>query len=185
MNDALLAANAKRLRIAAIWIALCAWPCSIGQNALNVPYFQQVTPESFRGGQPTSYGFRVLSKLGIKTVLDLRSSAEQAAWEGKIVKSLGMRYVHLEFQGGVTPTQEQIEKALSVLEDRTQAPVFVHCHEGKDRTGMIIACYRISHDRWSNVKALAEAKSWASRELTSAMERSILQYRPRSLPTHE
>jgi tyrosine-protein phosphatase SIW14 len=96
-----------------------------------------------------------------------------------------MRYVHLEFQGGVTPTQEQIEKALSVLEDRTQAPVFVHCHEGKDRTGMIIACYRISHDNWSNQKALAEAKSWAARELTSAMERSIIQYRPRSQPTHQ
>jgi tyrosine-protein phosphatase SIW14 len=166
-------------------IAFCALPRSFGQNVPSVPYFQQVNPDTFRGGQPSPFGFRVLSKLGIKTVLDLRSSAEQSAWEEKLVKSLGMRYVHLEFQGGVTPTQEQIEKALSVLEDRTQAPVFVHCHEGKDRTGMIIACYRISHDNWSNQKALAEAKSWAARELTSAMERSIIQYRPRSQPTHQ
>jgi hypothetical protein len=165
VNDALLAANAKRLRIAAIWIALCAWPCFDWPKRSERTLFS--TSDSRDFPWRSTYIVRV------------------SAWEGKIVKSLGMRYVHLEFHGEVIPTQEQIEKALSVLEDRTQAPVFVHCHEGKDRTGMIIACYRISHDRWSNVKALAEAKSWASRELTSAMERSILQYRPRSLPTHE
>jgi protein tyrosine/serine phosphatase len=144
-----------------------------------------VNPDIFRGGQPTSDGFRVLSRLGIKTVLDLRSSAEQSAWEEKLIKSPSMRYVHVQFHGEAIPTQEQIEKALSVLEDHTQAPVFVHCHEGKDRTGMIIACYRISHDNWSNKKALEEARSWASRDLTPPMERSISQYRPRPQATHQ
>jgi len=184
VNDAVLTGNARR-RIAGILIVFCALPLAVGQNAPGVPYFQQVKPEILRGGQPTSDGFRALSKLGIKTVLDLRASAEQSAWEEKVVKSLGMRYVHLQFHAGAIPTQEQIEKALSVLEDRTQAPVFVHCHEGKDRTGMIIACYRISHDNWSNKKALEEAKSWASRELTSPMERSITQFRPRSQRAHQ
>jgi hypothetical protein len=26
--------------------------------------------------------------------------------------------------------------------------VFVDCHAGKDRTGVVIACYRIAHDGW-------------------------------------
>src|SRR6266404_1121818 len=185
VNHAVLAGNVTRFRIAGILIAFGLLPAAVGQNVPGVPYFQRVNREILRGGQPTSDGFRALSKLGIKTVLDLRSSARQSAWEDKVVKSLGMRYVHLQFHAEAIPTQEQIEKALSVVEDRTQTPVFVHCHEGKDRTGMIIACYRISHDNWSSKKALEEAKSWASRQLTSSMERSIIQYRPRSQPTQQ
>ena len=29
-------------------------------------------------------------------------------------------------------------------------PIFVHCRRGKDRTGTVIACYRIQHDGWAN-----------------------------------
>lgn len=57
-----------------------------------------------------------------------------------------------------SPIDDDIRKAFSVLFDASQAPVFVHCREGKDRTGMIIGCYRIAHGQWTNRRALAEAK---------------------------
>jgi protein tyrosine/serine phosphatase len=54
---------------------------------------------------------------------------------------------------------------LALLNDESAGPVFIHCRRGNDRTGMIIACYRISHDHWENRKALDEAiangMSWA------------------------
>jgi protein tyrosine/serine phosphatase len=33
-------------------------------------------------------------------------------------------------------------------------PVYVHCRKGHDRTGVVIACFRIAHDGWSNEKAI-------------------------------
>ena len=46
----------------------------------------------------------------------------------------------------------QIEQVLALL--NSQEPVFVHCHRGSDRTGTVIACYRIAHDRWDQKQAL-------------------------------
>ena len=146
----------------------------------GVPNFHRVNDLVYRGGQPSLTGLRAMAKAGIKTVLDLRMSTRTTDWEAREVKRLGILYVHLPLYGRETPTSADVTKALSVLNDPEQGPVFVHCREGKDRTGMIIACYRIAHDRWTNRRAMAEAKSYAGRELKSAMERYILQFTPTS-----
>ena len=44
-----------------------------------------------------------------------------------------------------------------MLEDSTTGPVFVHCQRGADRTGAVIASYRIEHDGWDSARALKEA----------------------------
>ena len=151
-------------------------------TAPGVPNFHKVNDGLYRGGQPSRQGFESLAKLGVKTVLDLRIPEGQSNGEKKIVESLGMHYIHLPLHGGTTPTQNDIDRAFAVLLDSAQAPVFVHCREGKDRTGMIIACYRISHDGWTNMRALAEAKSYAFREIKSAMEKYIKEYHPPAPP---
>ena len=46
-----------------------------------------------------------------------------------------------------------------MLEDNSAGPVFVHCQRGADRTGAVIASYRIEHDGWDNARALKEAMS--------------------------
>jgi protein tyrosine/serine phosphatase len=145
-------------------------------SAPGVPNFHRVNDDIYRGGQPTAQGFRTLAKLGIKTVLDLRTSSGPSFWEKKEVKSVGMRYVQLPLYGDENPTPSEIKTAFAVLDDKSQAPIFIHCHAGKDRTGMIIGCYRIFHDGWPTQKALAEAKSYAGRDLTSAMEQYILHF---------
>lgn len=156
-------------------IALLA---AILTSAPGVPNFHKVNDSLYRGGQPSEKGFESLKNLGIKTVLDLRIPDHQSNWEKRRVESLGMRYIHLPLHGGETPTQRDIDRAFAILLDSAQWPVFVHCREGKDRTGMIVACYRISHDGWTNMRALAEAKSYAFREIKPAMEDYIKQYHP-------
>ncbi|MGH9938421.1 MAG: protein-tyrosine phosphatase family protein [Blastocatellia bacterium] len=56
------------------------------------------------------------------------------------------------------PTDEQVERALAIIDAQENWPVFVHCQRGADRTGVIIAVYRISHERWTDEQAIAEAK---------------------------
>jgi tyrosine-protein phosphatase SIW14 len=81
-------------------------------------------------------------------------------------------------KGMHTPTNEQIVTALKILEDAAADPVFVHCRRGADRTGTVIACYRISHDHWENQKALSEAKSYGMSLFQQALQRYILRYQP-------
>jgi tyrosine-protein phosphatase SIW14 len=130
-------------------------------QANGVPNFHQVNDHIFRGAQPTGQGWDSLAKLGVRVVLDLRRENEDGnhstAAEAKAVQAAGMRYVNVPMNGIVAPREADVAKVLDLLNGSD--PVFVHCKLGKDRTGTVIACYRISHDQWKNKKALDEAKN--------------------------
>ena len=38
-------------------------------------------------------------------------------------------------------------------------PIVVHCHQGSDRTGAVIAMYRIVFQKWAKEKALDEMEN--------------------------
>jgi len=165
----------------ALWIALCigALPTACLGELTGVPNFQKVNDGVYRGAQPTDLGFKNLAGLGIKTVIDLRLTGEHSeAEEERIVKANAMRYVSVPMKGMHTPTNEQIVTALAILGDSAAGPVFVHCQRGADRTGTIIACYRISHDHWENAKALSEARSYGMSLFQRALQHYILRYQP-------
>jgi protein tyrosine/serine phosphatase len=144
-----------------------------------VANFQKVDDRVYRGAQPTDVGFANLAKLGIKTVIDLRFSGEHSqAAEEKRVTAQGMHYVSIPMHGMSTPSNESIFKTLALLTDTNAGPVFVHCKRGADRTGTVVAVYRIQHDRWKNEKALEEARSLGMSWFQKAMQNYILRYRP-------
>ena len=77
-----------------------------------------------------------------------------------------------------TPTEKQIEHALRILNDSSAAPIFIHCRRGADRTGVVLACYRIDHDNWGNQKALNEARSFGMSWYQFPLSRYVLNYQP-------
>jgi protein tyrosine/serine phosphatase len=72
------------------------------------------------------------------------------------------------------PSPQNVAKVLALFNDASAGPVFVHCRRGADRTGTVIACYRISHDGWENHKALQEAKSDGMSWTEIAMKHYVL-----------
>jgi uncharacterized protein (TIGR01244 family) len=161
-------------------LAACAPGCAYSGplKLAGVENFQKVNDWVYRGAQPTDQGFAALAKLGIRTVVDLRQIGEHSqAYEQQVVEAAGMRYVSVPMKGMSTPTSEQVSRVLSLLEDAAVEPVFVHCHRGADRTGAIIACYRIGHDHWQNKPALAEARSLGMSWYQRAMQNYVLHYR--------
>jgi tyrosine-protein phosphatase SIW14 len=145
-------------------------------TAPGVPNFHQVDVNLFRGAQPTAAGFKSLANLGVKTVIDLREGREHADMERKIVEAAGMHYVQVPMRGLAAPNDEQIGTVFKLLSDSSSWPAFVHCKRGADRTGTVIACYRISHDHWKNDKALAEAKIHGMSRIEWAMQHYILSF---------
>jgi uncharacterized protein (TIGR01244 family) len=166
----------------AVCLIAAALTCLAAPQAPGVPNFREVNEHLYRGAQPSPEGFKSLAKLGIKTIIDLRGGGPRSAAEEKIVKAAGMRYISIPMRGLEAPSDEEIWKALGILDDSSGWPVFIHCRRGKDRTGVVVACYRIVHDHWQNQKALEEARlagmSWVER----AMQSYVLRFQPAGKP---
>ena len=140
-------------------IFVCVLPASGSSSVPGIHNFHKVNDHLYRGAQPTPEGLKYLAKLGVKTVLDLRLPGERGAGEAQVVRALGMRYVNIPMSGFAPPTKAEITRILALLQDTKSGAVFVHCKRGADRTGAVIAAYRIDHDRWDNTRALKEARN--------------------------
>jgi protein tyrosine/serine phosphatase len=141
-----------------------------------LPNFHQVNEHLYRGAQPLSGGMRLLATKGIKTIVNLRGEDEGTRVESTDAREAGLRYFNVPMKGLSRPTDEQVEKVLAIINDSQNWPVFVHCNHGKDRTGTIIACYRISHDGWTSEKAKAEAKHYGMSWVQFGMKDYIKDY---------
>jgi uncharacterized protein (TIGR01244 family) len=145
----------------------------------GVANFHQVNGNIYRGAQPTAQGWASLERLGVKTVIDLRRDGEHSIKaEQRAVEAAGMHYVNVPMRGIVAPLDETIFKVLALLQSSGAGPVFVHCRRGVDRTGAVIACYRIAHDGWPNQKALEEAKSYGMHWFELGLMRYVLRFSP-------
>jgi len=156
-------------------------PAIAASSSQGIQNFHQVDDHVYRGAQPDEKGFEYLASLGVKTVIDLRSSEERSDREERAVTAAGMKYIHIPMTGLTPPTDSELAKILGILEDSTAGPVFVHCKRGADRTGAVIAAYRIDHDGWDNRKALSEAMSLEMSPHQHPRQNFIQTFRPRTI----
>ncbi len=140
--------------------------------------FQQVDANVYRGCQPGDEGFDTLARMGVKTVIDLRGGSIHMPREKKLVEKAGLRYVEERLSGIFPPRDAQIAKLLAVMQDPSATPVFVHCRRGADRVGVVIACYRMVHDHWTNEQAFDEARAGHFSPLEVLMRRYIGHFDP-------
>ena len=122
----------------------------------DLPNFGEATTTLYRGGQPSKRGFRILANMGINIVVDLRGSRDS---ERKIVTHLGMQYVALPWHCSF-PKDKVFAQFLTLLRDNPGKKVFVHCRLGDDRTGMMIASYRMAQQSWSPERAEREMEKF-------------------------
>jgi protein tyrosine/serine phosphatase len=56
------------------------------------------------------------------------------------------------------PDDDKVERFLRIVTDPSRTPVFVHCQHGADRTGMMVAMYRVVVQGWSKADAIDEMR---------------------------
>ena len=117
----------------------------------GLPNFHKVSDDLYRGAQPTAEGMKQLKKLGIKTVVNLRSLHS----DRDEIKGTALSYEHINMTTWNTEDKDVV-RFLQIVTDSNCTPVFVHCQHGADRTGTMCAIYRIIIQGWSKNEAVDE-----------------------------
>src|SRR5579883_1695601 len=143
--------------------------------------FGKVSEHLYRGAQPDAAGIASLKKLGVKLIVNLRMPGE--TWKQKEAEATanGILYTNFPMSGIGSPKSEQVKQILALFESCTD-PIFIHCQHGCDRTGTIVACYRIQHDHWANQLALNEAKTYGISRFEYFMRRFVMGFNHQAKP---
>ena len=116
----------------------------------------RVAPGVFRGAQPRAEGYRTLKEMGIRTVISLRSLDGEA----NAVETAGMRSIVLPMSTFQAVDVQTVRRVVALMADPANQPVFVHCAHGQDRTGIVVAVYRMDVDGWTEAEAEGEMQAF-------------------------
>ena len=121
-----------------------------------LPLFRRLDENYMRGGEPARGGLGVLTKLGVKTILDLRSDYDYSDQIRVAAEQSGFIYRRLPLSVWNPPTDKEANEFIRLVSNRADGPFFVFCSDGIHRTGEMSAIYRIMDDQWDIERALTE-----------------------------
>lgn len=147
---------------------------SLARYPSEIPNLRMVSGRLLRGGQPTDAGLNLLKNSGVKTIIDLRAEEPKIAEsERKTVESLGMKFVHIPMYAFDTPDNKQFQRFLNAVSIPENGPVYLHCLQGRDRTGTMTGAYRIVIENWTFDNAFKEMMACGYRPGFANMTRSL------------
>ncbi len=117
----------------------------------GVPNLHKIGDNLYRSAQPTAQGMKNLKKMGIETVVNLRSFNS----DRDLIGNTGLGYEHL-YMKAWHPEHKEVVRFLQIVTNPKRTPVLVHCQHGADRTGTMITLYRIAVQGWTKEEALRE-----------------------------
>lgn len=126
----------------------------------GLPNLHRVNSTLYRSAQPSQEGFvRLGSPVSlanpdrpIRTVVSLRAFNDDAPL---VSASSRLRLEQIRFKTW-HPEDEDVVKFLRIATTPTLQPVLVHCLHGSDRTGTMVAIYRIAYEGWTKAQAIDE-----------------------------
>ncbi len=124
------------------------WAVSI--QSTNLKNLYRVSDELYRSEQPSEEAFVELSALGIKSSLNLRTTET----DDELIGKTAIKPFLVAMDAG-SFTDKEIITALRIIKSAPK-PLLVHCHHGSDRTGVVVAMYRIVFQGWTKEDALNE-----------------------------
>ncbi len=161
-------------------------PISLGSNDLqgkDLPNFETVSPDLYRGGQPTAIGMQQLKAMGVKTIVSLRHNHSQVLWEQQEADSLGLKFKRIPLDGLHKLSPAKIKEFLTTVRDPDNQPVFVHCQWGLDRTGALVGIYRQEVQKWSAKDAYDEMVALGFEKKYAWLADSVFDYEEDRLGT--
>jgi tyrosine-protein phosphatase SIW14 len=122
----------------------------------------KVNDDIFRGSQPkTVDDLASLKNMGVKYCLNLQTgeallsdgSPMEESW---IEQNFSIKMIAFPLGLIAPPSHDKLNEALSIIQKNQ--PIYIHCKDGVDRTGMVCAWYRMRKQGWSKHAATQEMK---------------------------
>ena len=136
--------------------------------------FGEVEPgKLLRSAQPSPLFLRwVSARHGVRTLINLRGRTP--GFESRFAAENGIRLFSFDLSASHPPTQADVDRFLAILDDPTSYPILVHCRQGVDRTGYMLALYRLARDGWPADRALAEMRAFRQLELLNPVPAAVV-----------
>jgi protein tyrosine/serine phosphatase len=167
--------NATNATIAAVAAVQLPDGYRTSEHLYNLPGLANVgriAPGVYRGAQPEATGYAVLKRMGIRTVIDLRTTEN----DRQQVEAAGMRSIRVPILMTNNGLRENVDRTVALLADPANQPVFVHCRHGQDRTGIVSAAYRMKIQGWSLTAAEAEMQAFGFNDVWINYKQFIRDY---------
>ena len=129
--------------------------------------FTPIDARIWRGPRPEAFDFDAVRKK-FSYVVSLEGQQEDDKEAIELSPAIVLSYpisVWDIYVSGIS--QNYLNSILAFLKLPFERPVLVHCQHGQDRTGLIIAAYRVVASGWTKPMAMDEAitsgyKQWAN-----------------------
>jgi protein tyrosine/serine phosphatase len=118
--------------------------------AAGMSNFYLVDAGVYRCEQPDEDSFAEMERMGISEVLNLRNLHS----DNKKARYTSLTLHHVRMRAA-DPRADRVVEALRTIRLR-RGDIVVHCWHGSDRTGLVVAMYRIVFQGWSKNDAIAE-----------------------------
>jgi len=124
----------------------------------DIDNFGQVTEFYYRGEQPKGDDYNRLAGIGVRTIIDLRDDPKDYA--KSLTEQAGMKYINLPMSDKGYLAPYAASRFLSLVNDKENWPVYVHCAGGRHRTGAMTAIFRMTVQGWDANRAYEEMKDY-------------------------
>ncbi len=98
-----------------------------------------------------------LKKLGIKTIINLRSDSSVVE-SANMATRLGLKQINIPLNTQTTSPEYKaaVKQFFEIVSDPQAPPILFHCRYGKDRTGLMAAMYRVFKQQMTPKNAFTE-----------------------------
>jgi protein tyrosine/serine phosphatase len=125
---------------------------------IKIGNFGKVNDRFYRGSLPKQSDYAALVALGVKTIISLRHRPDERVMQS--AERAGMRYINLPMNVRGYPPADLGPRFLALVNDPENWPVYVYCHGGRHRTGVMTAIYRMAVEGWDVQSAYAEMRKY-------------------------
>ena len=134
----------------AVLACVFAWDYLVQKN------FDTVVPgKIYRSGQPSPAQLEDwIRKYNLRTLLVLKPTLR--AYEKELAEKHGVNLHHIVVSTKQGLPESQWQEIKQIMTEEENLPLLLHCHSGADKTGTVMALYRVEVQGWPLWKALLE-----------------------------